>query len=78
MGGEIPGIVERAARIGVFGDADKLEDGQCRHGLLPGADYKGPEVAAAFTLVGSGDALHTATSVDMLAAAPKSLREPFD
>jgi hypothetical protein len=46
--------------------------------LLPGADYKGPEVAAAFTLVGNGDALHTATSVDMLAAAPKSLREPFD
>jgi hypothetical protein len=23
---EIPGIVERAARIGIFGDADKLED----------------------------------------------------
>src|SRR5580692_8353450 len=31
---EIPGIVERAARIGIFGDADKLEDGQCRHGML--------------------------------------------
>jgi MFS transporter, PAT family, beta-lactamase induction signal transducer AmpG len=25
------------------------------------SDYKGPEVAAAFTLVGNGDALHTAT-----------------
>jgi len=32
MGREITGIVERAARIGIFGDADKIEDGKCRHG----------------------------------------------
>ena len=32
MGREIAGIVERAARIGVFGDADEIEDGKCRHG----------------------------------------------
>ena len=32
MDREIAGIVERAARIGIFGDADKIEDGKCRHG----------------------------------------------
>jgi hypothetical protein len=29
---KITGIVERAARIGSFGDADEIEDGKCRHG----------------------------------------------
>ena len=32
MNRDIAGVVERAARIGVFGDADEIEDGQCRHG----------------------------------------------
>ena len=32
MDRNIAGVVERAARIGVFGNADKIEDGQCRHG----------------------------------------------
>ena len=31
MGGEIAGVVERAARIGLFGDADEIEDRQCSH-----------------------------------------------
>ncbi len=31
MSREIARIVERAARIGIFGDADKIEDGKCRH-----------------------------------------------
>jgi hypothetical protein len=28
---EITGIVESAARIGIFGDTDEIEDGKCRH-----------------------------------------------
>jgi hypothetical protein len=31
MDRNIAGIVERAARIGVFGDADEIEDRQSRH-----------------------------------------------
>ena len=31
MDRDIAGVVERAARIGVFGDADEIENGQCRH-----------------------------------------------
>ena len=35
VGGEIAGVVERAARIGLFGDADEIEDGQrCHWGVL--------------------------------------------
>ena len=32
MNRNIAGVVQGAARIGVFGNADKIEDGQCRHG----------------------------------------------
>jgi hypothetical protein len=31
MNSNIAGVVEGAARIGVFGNADEIEDGQCRH-----------------------------------------------
>jgi hypothetical protein len=31
MDRNIAGVVERAARIGVFRDADEIEYGQCRH-----------------------------------------------
>jgi hypothetical protein len=31
MDRNITGVVERAARIGAFGDADEIEDRQCRH-----------------------------------------------
>jgi hypothetical protein len=35
MNRNIAGVVERAARIGVFGDADEIENRQCRHENLP-------------------------------------------
>jgi hypothetical protein len=31
----IPRVIQRAARIGFFGDADEIENRQCRHGNLP-------------------------------------------
>jgi hypothetical protein len=31
MDRNIAGVVERTARIGVFRDADEIEDRQCRH-----------------------------------------------
>ena len=31
---DIPGVVERAPRIGVFGDADEIEDRQCCHEIF--------------------------------------------
>ena len=35
VGCEIAGIIERATRIGGFGDADEIEDRQCRHTNSP-------------------------------------------
>jgi hypothetical protein len=35
MDREIPGVVERATRIGGFGDADEIEDRQRRHTNSP-------------------------------------------
>ena len=47
MDRNIPSVVERAARIGLFGDADEIEDRQCRYTnsrMKPFARMTPPEI----------------------------------